>query len=94
MPFFTIKLIGFEHDHIVRLEVDDLEGSGTNGVEILLGAFLRFGTNATVKLRLLHDRGVVANERSIRKRFGHSEIDLDGVRIQRVHRHNVIEVVR
>ena len=91
--FLTIKLIGFEHDHIVRLEVNNLEGSCADGIEILLGAFLRFGTNATIKLCLLYDRGVVADEWGIGKRFSHTEIDPDGVRVHCVYRDNVIEVV-
>ena len=93
LAFHAIMLIGFEHDHIVRFEVDDLEGACTDGIEVLLGAFLRFGTYTALKLRRLHDRGVVADEWGIRKRFGYREIDPDGVRVQRVHRHDVVEVV-
>ena len=93
LAFLAIKLIGFEHDHIVRFEVDDLEGARTDGIEILLGAFLRFGTYTAIKLRRLYDRSVVADEWGIRKRFGYSEIDPDGVRVHRIHRNDVVEVV-
>ena len=74
---FAIIFIRFHLDNIIGFEVSYHKCAGSDWTEILSCTFLPLGSGTVLKLRLLQDRGLRANEWTVR--IGHRFLkgDLD-----------------
>ena len=89
----AVPVVELVPDHVVGTELLDLEGAGTDGPEVLLGALRRPGARAVLELLLLDDRTGRADERCVGERHRHGEGNPHRMVVHRFHRRHVLKPV-